>query len=97
VTTSTDEGGRIPAKYQEFVEVFSMAKAEILPPHRPIDHAIDLEPGHQMPYGRIYKLSEVNLRTLKAYIETNLANGFIQRSSSLAAAAILFARRKMVT
>jgi hypothetical protein len=34
------------------------------------------------------------LRTLKAYIEANLANGFIQRSSSPAAAPILFAKKK---
>jgi hypothetical protein len=33
------------------------------------------------------------LRTLKAYIEANLANGFKQRSSSLAAAPILFAKK----
>jgi hypothetical protein len=34
----------------------------------------------------IYNLSELKLKTLKAYIETNLANGFIQRSSSSAEA-----------
>jgi hypothetical protein len=34
------------------------------------------------------------LKTPKAYIETNLANGFVQRSSSPAAAPILFAKRK---
>jgi hypothetical protein len=76
------------------VEVFSKAKAETLPPHRPIDHAIDLEPGFKLRYGRIYNLSEVELKTLKACIETNLANGFIQRSSSPAAAPILFAKKK---
>jgi len=47
-----------------------------------------------LPYGRIYNLSEVKLKTLKAYIETNLANGFIQRSSSPAGAPILFAKKK---
>ena len=76
----TDDGGHIPAKYQEFVEVFSKAKAETLPPHRSIDHAID--PRHKLPYGRTYYLSEVESRTLKAYIETNLANGFVQGASS---------------
>jgi hypothetical protein len=90
----TDDGGHIPAKYREFVEVFSKAKAETLPPHRPIDHAIDLEPGHKLPYGPIYNLSEVELRTLKGYIQKNLANGFIQRSSSPVAAPILFAKNK---
>jgi hypothetical protein len=36
----------------------------------------------------------LELRTLKAYIEANLANGFIQRSSSPVAALILFAKKK---
>jgi len=76
------------------VDVFSKTKAETLAPHRPIDHAIDLEPGFKIPYGRIYNLSEFELRTLKAYIETNLANGFIQRSSSSSAAPKLFAKKK---
>ena len=91
---STDDGGYIPAKYSEFVEVFSKTKADTLPPHRSIDHAIDLEPSCKIPYGRIYNLSEVELKTLKAYIETNLANGFIQQSSSPATAPILFAKKK---
>jgi hypothetical protein len=60
------------------VDVFSKDWAETLAPHRPIDHVIDLEPGFNIPYGRIYTLSEVELKTLKAYIETYLANGFIQ-------------------
>ena len=76
------------------MEVFSKTKAETLPPHRSTDHAIDLEPGYNLPYGRIYNLSEFELRTLKAYIEANLANRFIQRSSSPAAAPILFAKKK---
>jgi len=91
---STDDGGFIPAVYSEFVAVFSKAKSETLAPHRSIDHAIDLEQGFKLPYGRIYTLSDFELRTLKAYIETNLANGFIQRSSSSAAAPILFAKKK---
>jgi hypothetical protein len=90
---TTDDGGRIPAQYPEFVEVFSKKQAETLPPHRQIDHAIDLQPDYKLPYGRIYNLSEFELKTLKAYIETNLANGFIQQSSSSAAALILFGRQ----
>jgi hypothetical protein len=88
----TDDGGYISDKYWEFVEVFSKAKADTLAPHQSIDHAINLQPGCKIPYGRIYNLSEVELKMLKAYIETNLANGFIQWSSSPAAAPILFAK-----
>jgi hypothetical protein len=90
---TTDDEGRIPAQYQDFVEVFSKVKAETLPPHRPTDHAINLESGYKLPYGRIYNLSEFELRTLTAYIETNLASSFIQQSSSSAAAPILFAKK----
>jgi len=89
----TDDGGHIPAIYRYFVDVFSKTKAETLPTHRSTDHAIDLEPGYNLPYGRIYNLSEFELRTLKAYIEANLANGFIQRSSSPAAAPMLYAKK----
>jgi hypothetical protein len=88
----TDDAGHIPATYREFVEVFSTDKAETLPPHRSTDHAIDLEPSYNLPYGWIFNLSEFKLRTLKAYIEANLANRLIQRSLSPAAAPILFAK-----
>jgi len=90
----TDDGGYIPAKYSEFVEVSSKTKAETLAPHRPIHQVIDIEPGYQSPYGRIYNLSEVRPRTRNAYIETNLANGFIQRLSSPTAAPIIFPKER---
>jgi hypothetical protein len=48
----TDNGGHIPAIYGQFVEVFSK-KTETLAPHRSIDHAIALEPGFNLPCGRI--------------------------------------------
>ena len=90
----TDDGGHIPAIYGDFVDVFRKTKAETLPPHRSTDDAIDLEPGYNLPYERIYNLSEFELRTLKDYMEANQANGFIQRSSSPAEAPILFAKKK---
>jgi hypothetical protein len=90
----TEGGGRIPARYQDFVDAFSQAKDETCPPHRPIDQAIDLVPGYKLRYGRIYNLSEAEPKRLKVYIETHLARGFIQRSSSRAAAPILFAKKK---
>jgi len=59
------------------VDVFSNDRAETVALHWPIDHTINLEPDFNLPNGRIYNLSEVKLKTLKAYIETNLANGII--------------------
>jgi hypothetical protein len=92
---TTDDGGRILAQYQEFVEIFSKETAETHTPYRLMDYTINLEPDNKLPYRVLYNLSEFELKTLKVYIETNLANGFIQRSSSSAAAPILFAQIKM--
>jgi hypothetical protein len=75
----TDDGGHIPATYGAFVEICSKDLVQTLPPYRSTAHAIDLEPTHHRPYERIHNLSELELRTLKAYIKANLANGFIQR------------------
>jgi len=89
----TDDEGHIPAINGEFMEIFSKDDVETLPPHRPTDHAIHLEPGYFLPDARIYNLSEFELMMLKDYVQENLANGFIQRSSSQAAVPILFARK----
>ena len=42
------------------------------------EHAIKLEKDKQLLFGPIYSLGPVELETLKTYIKTNLANGFIQ-------------------
>jgi hypothetical protein len=76
----TDDGGRILAQYQDCVEVLSKVKDETLRPGRLTDHVIDQEPGDKLRYGRFYTLLEFELKTLKAYIQMNLASGFIQRS-----------------
>ena len=90
----TDDGCEILATYAEFLDVFLKKGRESLPPHRDTDHAIEIEDRAKLPFGRIYNLSEMELAALKAYIETNLENGFIQRSSSPAEAPILFVKNK---
>lgn len=52
-------------------------------------HIIKLLEGKQPSYGLIYILSLVELKTLKAYIETNLKTRFIQSSKSPTSASIL--------
>ena len=90
-------GGQIPAAYGDYMDVFSKRKAETLPPHRVTDHSIEFEPGiegNKLPYGWICNLLEMELKALKEYIEINLSNGFIHRSTSQTAAPILFVRKK---
>ena len=54
------------------------------------EHVIKLEEGKQPPFGPIFSLCPVELKTLKTYIKTNLANGFIRLSKSPIGAPILF-------
>ena len=85
---------KVPAKYLDFADVFSPDLASELLEHTKINnHAIELVDGQQPPYGPIYSLGPVELETLKAYIETNLANKFIRPSKSPAGTPILFDRK----
>jgi RNase H-like domain found in reverse transcriptase/Reverse transcriptase (RNA-dependent DNA polymerase) len=85
---------QIPEEYQDFADVFSEERADQLPPHRDCDMVVDLEEGKTPPFGPLYNLSEPELRELRAYIEKNLARGWIRPSKSSAAAPILFAKKK---
>ncbi len=80
----------IPKAYRDLANIFSPSNANSLPPHRDEDHAIELEPGKTPPFGPLYNLSEYQLKTLREYIDKNLANGFIRPSKSSAGAPVLF-------
>ena len=54
------------------------------------DHKIKLEPGTMPPFGPIYPLSEFEFRVLRKYLDELLSSGKIVRSTSPAAAPILF-------
>ena len=67
----------LPIKYQEFSDVFDKVKASKLPKHRCYDCPIDLQPGKEPLWGPIYNLLQLELKTLREYIDKNLANGLI--------------------
>ncbi len=76
--------------YRDLANVFSPSNANSLPPHRDEDYAIELEPGKTPPFSPLYNLSEYQLKTLRKYIDKNLANGFIRPSKFSAGASIMF-------
>ena len=85
---------KVPAEYSDYSNVFSAENATELPENTGMnEHAIELKEGKQPPFGLIYSLGPVELETLKTYIKTNLANGFIQSSKSLVRAPILFDKK----
>jgi hypothetical protein len=84
----------IPEEYQDFADVFSKAKAQTLPPHRPYDLKIELEEGASPPPGRIYSLSQSELQALREFIDEHLSLGFIRPSASPHRAPVLFVKKK---
>ena len=81
-------------EYSDYSNVFSIENAAELSEYTKINnHAIELEEGKQPPFGPIYSLGLIELETLKTYIETNLANGFIRPSKFSAGAPILFYKK----
>ena len=87
-------GESVPREYHDYLDVFSEEQADVLPPHRPYDHKIIIEDGATPPHGRIYSMSELELRTLRDHLEKELAKGFIRPSSSPAGAQVLFFKRR---
>ena len=82
---------KILAEYLDFADVFFLdLTSELLKHTRINNHAIKLVDGQQPLYKPIYNLKPVELETLKAYIETNLANKFIRLFKSPANTPILF-------
>ena len=59
-----------------------------------MDHAIDLKPGTEPLYMRIYNMSPAELKALDDYIKDALAKGWICESQSPAGAPILFVPKK---
>ena len=86
------------SEYSDYSNVFSAENvAELLKNTRMTEHAIKLEEGKQPPFGPFYSLSLVKLETLKTYINTNLANGFINPSKSPAETSILFNKKSDIS
>jgi len=84
----------IPPEYHEFADLFNKKRADELPPHRPYNHTVPLESGKAPPFGPIYKLSPMELETVRRYVEENLRKGFIRHSQSSCGAPIVFAKKK---
>ena len=84
----------VPAEYSNYSNIFLAENAAELPKNPGMnEHAIELEKGKQPSFGPIYSLGPIELETLKNYIKTNLANGFIGPSKSPAGAPIFFDRK----
>ena len=85
----------VPSTFHEYLDVFSKARAEKLPPHRSYDHSVELIDVNDLPaVGPIYSTSAIEAQALKSEIDGMLAKGFIRPSTAPIGAPVLFVKKK---
>lgn len=84
----------LPEEYQDFADVFTEDKEVPLPPHRPYDLGIDLEPNSKPKWGPLYNLGQKENDELKTSLERWIRQGYVRVSKSPMASPILFIKRK---
>ncbi|QRW08587.1 Retrotransposable element Tf2 protein [Ceratobasidium sp. AG-Ba] len=85
----------IPEEFMEFIDVFSEELFKKLPEHRSFDCNIDFEEGSDLPKpAKVYPLSPIESRTIKEFIDQELADGKIQPSKSPIASPCFFVKKK---
>lgn len=81
----------ISKEYSDFANIFSEKLTAVLAKNTKINiYIINLEKKKQLLYELIYSLRLIELKTLKNYIKSDLANSFIQAFKSLFYVFILF-------
>jgi hypothetical protein len=83
----------IPPEYHEFAQVFGKEEFKVLPPHQNYDIGIELVPDASLFHGPIYGMTDVESRSLKEHLESEVATGKIGPSKSLAGAPIMFVKK----
>jgi hypothetical protein len=87
-------GAQIPKEYADFQDVFKPKNADKLPPHRPCDLEIKLQPGKLPRMGHVYSLSREEEMEARKWIDENLSKGFIRESDSQVGSPIMFVKKK---
>lgn len=66
----------VPSQFHQYADVF-LPQAGSLPPHRKHDVEINIKEGCERPTSRAYDLSASDEAELKAWVDDQLAKGFI--------------------
>ena len=86
---------KVLVEYSDYSNIFSVKNAaELSENNRMNEYAIELEDVKQPLFRPIYSLGPVELKTLKIYIESNLANCFIRLSMFPTGALIFFDQKQ---
>ena len=90
---NVDPAPLLPKQYHDFLDVFSKKESDVLPEHRPYDHAIKLKEGFPIPNQALYGMSRTEIEELRRYLDENLSKGFIRASKSPAASPVMFVKK----
>lgn len=93
IPKNADPKHYLPCQYYDFLDVFNRKQANTLPPHRPWDHTIGLQPENQPPAARPYSMNLHELKSLREYLDKELDKDLIRVSRSPAAAPVLFVKK----
>ena len=61
---------KVPEAYRDYLDVFSKAASDVLPPNRSYDHKIQLKGKKTLGHSPLYKMSHDELETLRKYGST---------------------------
>ena len=84
---------KLPAVYQEYIDVFSKNKSDQLAPYQVYDYKITLEKDMLLGYSPLYNQIVGELYITKKYLEEHLGKGFVKPSQALYTLLILFIKK----
>ena len=89
-----DPADLLPAAHKHLAHAFNAAEARKLADRRPgVDHPIQLMEGAKLPYKKPYAMSQRENDAIKKWIDDQLAQGFIRRSSSQTCAPVIVIKK----
>ena len=77
-------------KYYDFTDIFQAAETQSLSVRGSHNHTINLKPGQQPLFEKLYSMSSAELDTLKVYLNNAVEAGIIQKSILSAASSVIF-------
>jgi hypothetical protein len=85
---------KLPDEYQNFADIFSKSESSILPPHRLIDHKVELLPNATpLKAHFLYSMSANQLIALKEYLIKALRKEWIVPNAAEYESPVLFAKK----
>ena len=84
----------VPKKFHKYLKVFNKEESEKLPPRRPWDHKIDLDPDFVPKRMPVYNLTPKEREELDKFISENLRKGYIRKSQAPMASSFFFVGKK---